>query len=354
MAANTCFNDAICNGGSGCGQYCDITNTSCQTAVLNYCAGTDNPSKSVWLSRWENNDCIYAIERNLFNSEITKCSLGYSQFDLACNSNIKSSYPLSTSGVQWASNMMFLTFQKYTSFGFVIGATPGTVGYNNLQNTFYGLCCNYPLVCQESLQNLCQIYNSTDLDNNLFASQFCGCNLPVTQYSTYSESYNIPPYCTPYCNRSNAIPSIDTNGAPIICEQSICVIDNTNYNLINAQINGAIDITQVCGNVGNGTNAEYSCIIDGNTFSVINSTFQNSDIVIEQVCTSTQCIIDNPGLTGPSQITVPCNKVNQNPYESYDKQLQQQQDFNDNLSYVLNIFIIAIVVLVIFLILFFK
>lgn len=351
-----CFQDPKCQGGniSACGNYCDITSDKCKSLIFPYCSGSDTTSAAQWLDRWTNNsNCEYAIQRNIFTIPSNSCSLGYSQLGLSCNSPVKQTFTLNADGVSWTSNLMYQILQTYVKYGFTLGANPGSSGYNNLQNTFYRICCDFPIVCQQALQNYCQQYTSNDLDNNLFAAQFCGCNLPITQYSTYSNTYNIEPYCTPYCNRSNAIPAVDAKGKPFVCKQNICIIDNTTYNLINSQINGSINITQICGNVGSGTGAQYSCIIDGNTFSVINSTLQNSDIVISEACQSTQCIITNPGLTGPSKITVPCGNTNENPYQQYDTQLKENQQLSKNISLILNIIIILVVFTIIFMILFF-
>jgi hypothetical protein len=122
-------------------------------------------------------------------------------------------------------------------------------------------------LCQDGLDRVCETQTAQRISLNPAIAQWCGCHLPPQEYEDYSVKFNIPPECTPMCNRSGTIPIVGINAEPVNCKQNVCLIDEVTVNLINAQIGGGITFDQICGNCGGNP---CSCIISNTEIDIIN------------------------------------------------------------------------------------
>lgn len=359
---NTCA-DGTLGTGSFEGQYVpnyrSLVSPDCQDVFLQYCTGNlpdDDQNSTDWLDRWTTNNggigsCANILARNMFATSGHTCGTVPPITPGICS--INPPLPINSQGYFWAQNLVSETMAKYAAQGFEIGTLPGFPGYNPFQDFLYSnVCCPYPGLCQDGLNIACARYTSQRISLNPAVSQWCGCHLPDAEYQSYSAKYNIPPECTPMCNRSGTIPIIGINATPVLCKQNICLIDGVTVNLINAQIGGGIDFDQVCGNCGGG--AQCSCIVSDTTVDISNSTIGGNVIPVSEGCGALTCSQTNPGTTGPSTITVPCGTTaGFNPYAQYEAEVAAAQAAAKKDSFLITLIIIGAALVIIFLIILF-
>jgi len=305
--------------------------------MYDYCTGADlSPTDTSWIERWVDaqgnpQSCIRALERNLFQNypEATRCqTVGGLNLTGPCRpvtlpgtvTGIPSDDPnsagvdinaLSADGVAWGTQLMNGVFTKYKDQGFVVGSVPGQLGYNPFQNTLYSICCNAPIICQSGLTNTCSVYTAQRLSLNPNAANWCGCYLPDEEYQLYVEQFGINKECTPTCNRSTTIPLVAGDNTAILCNQSVCVINDVTINLNNTNLNGGVNISQICGNCSGTLNSSSSCacIVQDTTIDAANA--QLGNINLNTSCSSSQCVVSNPGGFPdlPPTLPVPCDQT---------------------------------------------
>ena len=371
-------NDALCNNPPQCYSDAQHYNTcayefratnsdTCRTLISPYCSGNTaddiaNPESTVWMDRWTNpsppqQTCPFAIYRNMFNVPRSGALVCENFPPLptiknVCNfnaNNNSSTYPVESRGYFWAQQLISDAIERYTSQGFVIGALPGDVGYNPWQDMLYDtICCPYPGLCQPALTQVCALATTQRLALNPSLNKWCGCHLPQGEYQDYSVKYNVPPECTPMCNRASAVPLTGLDGLPIQCQQNICIIDNVTLNLINSEIGGGVNFNNLCGSCAN---TFCSCIISDTTIDITNSIIGGNVIPITQICGQLTCSKTNPGNTGPADITVPCDAPSTyNPYAEYQAEIKAAQNAARKTSWLITLIVIGVSLLLIFLI----
>ena len=321
----------------------DITATTCQNDVSNFCSGADlDPGDSSWINRWVNPDgtpisgwqpgddpkkrgCFYALNRNV-------CGKG----ECTPQDTIKAQ------GYGQAQSLMQSVFNRYQSDGFIIGANPGQVGYNSFQDALRNNVCNaYPGLCKSALNSVCSQYTLSDIVNNPELSFWCGCYLADTEYNQYTNTYQVTKECTPPCNRAGVIPLASGNGQPVACRQNVCIIDDVTINLIQSQVAGGLQFEQACGNCGD--NGVCSCVISNESLTAVNTQVGGS-LVFNQNCVSANC---TKVINGQS-VSVPCNDFTSNPIATY-----QSQEYNNANATIKTRNIIILIALVAFLIIIF-
>lgn len=366
---NACADGVAGPNGEFVPNYRNLVSTDCQDVLTQYCTGTlptDDPNSLEWLDRWTQNtvgltgltgmsgSCAYAVMRNIFS--IPNAGTGHCfntdiipQNNGICNA--PQAFDFDAEGYFWAQNLITATIQKYSNQGFELGTLPGFPGYNPFQDFLYNnICCPYPGLCQSGLDVACAPYTAQRISLNPAVSRWCGCHLNDNEYQEYSVKFNIPPECTPMCNRVGTIPIVGINGAAINCTQDICLIDGVTVNLINSQIGGGIDFDQICGNC---QGAQCSCIISDTTIDIANSTIGGNVVPVGQGCGVINCTQSNPGSTGPSTISVPCGTTGFNPYAEYDAAVSAAQAEAKKSSIFWTLVAIGAALVVIFLIIFF-
>lgn len=335
---------------------------SCQTLVSSYCSGADltDPTDTSWMDRWYDpttgietpQSCIYALKRNLYsNLGCSANNINYVVGTGTC-SQFPTTVTPSASGTVWSQELMAAVFAKYKENGFVIGALPGTDGYNPFQEFLYEICCSFPIICQQSLDDTCNIYTSQRLTGNPEIANWCGCYLPKAEYEHYVEDYQINQECTPMCNRPTTIPLVTGDGTPYKCTQTVCLIDDITIGLANSTVTDGINITQVCGNCGTG--ASCSCIVEDNTIEGADA-YIGGGINISASCSSTQCTVTNPTGGDPPVLTIPCSEAN-DPNSAFNKQLaileaqQAKAQRNTNIIRIVVIVVAIVIIIIAFLV----
>lgn len=299
--------------------YRNLVGQSCRENLFLYCTGnlpTDDYNSPEWLNRWSGEkSCTYALHRNMFainNGSENVCLEPPVIIPGICN--ITTNY--NHDGYVWAQAVIREALKHYTDLGFNVGSIPGQEGYNIFQDLMYEqFCCPYAGVCSTALDEVCKRFTAELISRNPILSNWCGCHLPEEEYQSYSVNYNIRPECTPVCNRTGVIPLTGINGDPVQCEQDICLIDNTTFNLVNSQVGGNVNFNQICKNC---PNANCSCISENNTLDITNSTIAGNVIPVAQICGNLTCTQTNPSLVGPQTINIPCENLGTNPFSDYD------------------------------------
>lgn len=348
------------DGQNGQPNYRSLVSTDCQDVLLQYCTGTlptDNPNSTAWLDRWTQNNagpgsCSYALARNMFLLGGTgHCFNPPVPVPGICN--IAPPAPIDAEGFFWGRRLVSAAMARYTEQGFAIGTLPGFPGYNPWQDFLYSnVCCPYPGLCQDGLDVVCANKNSQRISLNPAVAQWCGCHLPQNEYENYSVRYNIPPECTPMCNRSGTIPIVGINADPVTCRQNICLIDGVTVNLINSQVGGGINFDQLCGS--NCSQSGCSCIVSNTTIDIANSTIGGNLVPVNEGCGSFTCSQTNPGITGPQIINVPCDGTGSfNPYAQYEAELAAAQAAAKKNAWLWTLIAVGTSLILIFFIIFF-
>ena len=351
------FNDALCfsdkekqktcaNGKLGQPNYRSVVSTDCQDILAQYCTGTlptDDPNSTAWLDRWTLNggglgSCQYIIERNIFQNP--PCIIPPNVIG-----------PKDSQGYFWSQNLVSSAMTKYQQQGFQIGSMPGFSGYNPWQDYLLAnICIPYPGLCQSGVTEICASQTAKTISYLPSIAQWCGCNLPDLEYQAYSAKFNIPPECTPMCNRIGTIPITGINGDPVTCQQNVCLIDGVSVNLISSQVGGGLNFNQVCGNCPGGN---CSCIISNTTVDIKNSTVGGNVIPINSNCGSLTCSQTNPGSTGPVEIPIECGTTGNNPFAIYDAKVTLAKKQGQKNALFWTLIVIGSGLLLIFLIIFF-
>jgi len=344
------------NGANGQPNHRNLTSIDCQEVLIPYCTGTlptDDPTSTDWLNRWTTSDirssCSYALFKNLFRG-------------IPCLPNIPipppgkcglpPPLPIDSEGFFWGQRLIEAAMVKYKSQGFDIGALPGFPGYNTWQDFMYtNVCCPYPGLCQNALQTICSDKTAQRISLNPNVAKWCGCHLPPGEYEDYSVKFNIPPECTPTCNRIGTIPIVGINATPVSCKQNICLIDGVTINLINSQIGGGIDFDQICGNC---VGAQCSCIVSDTSVDIINSTIGGNLVPIAEGCGAISCSQTNPASTGPATLNVPCQGTGTfNPYAQYEIVVAAEKKEAEKKAWLWTLIAISISLFLVYLIIYF-
>lgn len=344
---------SLCYSDPGMNNTCDpkyrqLTNTNCQGVMYAYCSGQTG-TQAQWFENWlrPENGCVDAITRNVFRNIENGCPGKIPIVsNYPCGSNTIIDYD--AQGYYWAQGLMTEAFNYYKNLGYVIGSTPGDVGYNPWQDVVYDkICCSFPGLCQDGLANACANKTPLNLSINPRAIQFCGCHLPPVQYLDYTSKFNVSPQCTPLCNRLDTVPITDINGQYLPCQQNICIMDDTTVNLINSTIGGGLDFTQLCGNCPTGA---CSCIATNNTIDIINSNIGGNVTPVLQNCGSFSRQQTNPSVVGPNTIPVPAGTTGvYNPFLAYQQNLLTTRQQQKKTSWLWTVLIMIVLLVSIFL-----
>lgn len=357
-----CYSDGesrqnTCDDGSGGNNYRNLVSPACQDVMFQYCTGTlpgDDPTSTAWLNRWTQNNggkgsCSYVLARNLF--KLANPCLQEIPIPQPGSCNISPPLPIDAEGYFWGQQLVSAAMAKYENQGFAIGTLPGFVGYNPWQDFLYStVCCPYPGLCQSGLDVVCATKTSQRISLNPAVAQWCGCHLSPGEYADYSARFNIPPECTPMCNRVGTIPIVGINAEAVTCKQNICLIDDVTVNLINSQIGGGIDFNQICGNC---QDAQCSCIVSNTTVDISNSTIGGNVVPVTEGCGSFTCAQTNPGNTGPRMLTVQCEGTGSfNPYAQYEAEVAAARATAKKNAWLWTLIAIGIALVLIFIIIF--
>nr|QBK91322.1 MAG: hypothetical protein LCPAC202_02960 [Pithovirus LCPAC202] len=356
----------------------NITNSSCQDSVFEYCTGGDlDKNDKSWLERWApfkgpvidgNPNCVYAVNRNLFIDPNIANVLN------AIQPNPK--VFRDAAGFVWSRELLVKVFEKYAEQGFVIGTLPGFPGYNTFQDdVLQPICTSVPGICQQGLFATCSNSTTDELVRNPEQVPWCGCYMPQDQYQRYVDEFQVNRECTPICARQGSIPLVSANGIqPLLCNQSVCIIDDVTIALEKTNVGGNITFAQFCGGCSapisgvNGVAGGLSplsdpseslgrsssaclCIISNDTIAAASS--QIEGINLTDVCGSARCFKNNPnpGDGQPNRLEIPCDSAdNFNPFTNRKTNQDKETAEKNFMRWV----IIAIVVIVVFIIILFM
>ena len=175
--------------------------------------------------------CLTAIARS-----ISTDSNVHTWEDLTKISLVKGS--IHPAGLTWSKTLVGELYDKYVSeYGSFIGSInkSGYTKSDKIKEVFGTICGNFPLLCDDILRKACSgvtkeqfIYLEPD------AQSWCGCYMNDDQYKKYND-LGIKTECTPTCNAEGTIPTVDINYVPKTCNDTVCLIDDINLNIVNSK-----------------------------------------------------------------------------------------------------------------------
>jgi len=165
-------------------------------------------------------------------------------------------------------------------------------------------CPMFPGVCNSSLTNYCKTVTREDAVKNPDLLALCGCFMPDKQYP-YSGFVSRP--CATTCNNGTAVQRGDQ--AIDRCDQTVCVIDNVDINMVNSE--GNVSLNQLCGRAGNSV-----CLLKDINVNAVNSRVGSGGVTVDQQCTRCykwvgdptgqvpdEVLLQHPGTQGPNGFT---------------------------------------------------
>ena len=275
----------------------DLTSTTCLDVIEPYCKGERLfASQTDWLEMWlenssveinsdqalsntiypssefssqvvvsergkkyplgEKQPCLRAIARNVTLGNI--CTWDDLQEGSVVTTNIN------PAGINWSKNLLEHVYEKYQAESGGPGSllngisTDGLNRDSGFYNTLWNICNKIPLLCSNGsdsnaegiLPKMCKDITVEDIIKTPETLKWCACHMPSEQYAEYTNRYGITKECTPICNRMGVIPVTDLNGERKFCQQNTCIIDDNVIDLVNSEISGGVNFTQLCSGCG--------------------------------------------------------------------------------------------------------
>lgn len=294
----------------------------CRDMITPYCTGDKLfPGQAKWQDAWDINSIINVNESDIYKNQerpvnvkgpcaqllmrqlsgLSACGQNFNQYQINAGQ-------VNLDGMLWAKEVIQKVFTNYIEeygspiLGVNEDGIEAAVGVNNF---LYNICQKFPALCTESLTDMCSSVTEERIAANPIANKWCGCYMPESQYEKYSAgSFLVSKQCTPFCSRNDVIPLVDSNYAPLFCEENICIMNDIYLDFVKSQ--GAVNFNEVCNNCGKSNTSEVFNGSAGstNTSSASTaakyssrSTFNSySNTSSSQIAKSCQCKLDNINL----------------------------------------------------------
>ncbi len=208
---------------------CGLTsNTGCiyspesRTTAERRCAGEGISDVATLEQVWKDNDCVGTFSNILFTSP----------------GDVLKYNPSNLPRIQADFNNLFNT---YLSYGFEFTESVNSPSYNSFQYTIVDACADYrlPGACDLFLNPYCSTFTREEIGADGVRASLCGCYAPPLYPTT------VPPECDSICHLTTTVPIADPcTGEVARCSNTICVIDDTNINLVDTEATAAF--TQIC------------------------------------------------------------------------------------------------------------
>lgn len=246
--------------------------------IIQNCSGGIGAGTNLF-NYWQENDCPTAYSQAI--NTFSDCTLQYNSTNQAL-----------------IQNQVVNLFNTYFETNTITDDVTSTQ-FNIFQDTLLSLCIDptLPGICGEFLNNYCNGgsgftgFTRDQVNNSPILINFCGCYTPpdptYLQYTLGSPECNLgisgctagctagntgctgQPACDPLCHR--ALTSQKANnqtGFIITCPQTICVIDNTTINVTNSTVPGGVNFNTVCPGCGGSSGGDGClCIVSGENVS---------------------------------------------------------------------------------------
>jgi len=355
----------------------------CQPTIMSYCNGAGATTLE-WLNNWTdiqtigdpgdpsplqiNQPCVRALYRNLYSDPtpgVGYCGAGIENLS-SCNATPGVGVPSAT-GFAIAQQLMTQVFANYIAQGGKPDAQEGDLGSNvAFNNVLFDICQTNPGLCAPSLQSYCAQVTADYMINHIETLNWCGCYMDPSQYSKYTDLYQINLECTPTCNQTGVIALQDDAGTSTkVCQQSLCIIDDISIELVKSRVGNTgtgINFSQICSSCGGGTaiigsetgltsseSSTCSCILSGNTIDSFNSSI--GTININQSCGSATCYAEQTVNGVIQSVPVACDSTSSSndPFALFSVQQAEvlQAAAASRNGYILVIVVVVLIVLVI-------
>lgn len=345
----TCFQDNNLNR-TCAPEHRNISSSSCNERMLDYCTGTDIPGDFSWIQRWigdvtvngivHNKPCYNLLYRNLYDGQYGGCT------NQPLNQGI-----INSIGYNYDQNLMNAMITKYINEGGDLSSLESSETRSDIQlnSMIWEVCKKTPGICQKALFNYCANVTPETIVRNSQLLPWCGCYMNPEEYQKYTDLYQISRECAPPCNMQGVINLPSDNGAGLkICKKSTCIIDDITINIANSQVGDGSGITfsQLC-NSCSSIDASCNCLVSNGNFDFINSKI--GDVTISQQCGgSSVCYKEvKDDLGNIKTVKIPC--VGDNKYENIEQQNKENYEKNVLITniIIISIFIFLILIIII-------
>lgn len=146
------------------------------------------------------------------------------------------------------------------------------------------------------------------------------------------------------CTSQGTIPSIDGDGNPEVCKQSVCIVNNVEFTARQSEL-GNISISQICTHCQSKDTCR--CMIDGVNISIDNSKIEGNVKAVQELCSDTLCTVADPN--NPQRtLNIPCSGPSI-VYYQYQQKMRESERRNSGFTISVCILLVALVTSMIFL-----
>jgi hypothetical protein len=261
------------------------------TSEVNVCLGVGETTLSGWSDVLQTQSCGLTLYQYIWGSTINPV------FNLSRFNEVQD-------GMEYALSKYFSKLTGDTISNHLLTNT-GQIGYNPFQEQLLNLCRNpsLPGICSKAQNKMCASCTQRDVGFSSISDfiSFCGCHLPADAITVAvnpaTTSLVVPPECYPMCAAGTTIKNAKTDGSPLMCNSSVCVMNNINIASTLAQV-GSISFTQVCPQCGEGGNGTCICIIDTSVTGIAKTLGIDSSISFNQYCGANSICLTVNSTTG--------------------------------------------------------
>lgn len=225
-------------------------------------------------------------------------------------------FEYNSQGLQRIRGHFLYMFSRYFSTGSIRKVVlPGQYGYHPFMDNLFDACRQIPGACTPIQNIMCSDCSRTQVSSNYEILSLCGCVAPdvIDLYKINDYDASFAPQCDPLCNNNKAFQLInegtDTSvsiGSQLICQSTVCVVDNVSISAASSTITGGVNFNQVC----------PACTVPGNTrpcVCIVDSTLpgildrvNNGLNGFNQYCPGARCL--SIQLDG-TPVNVPCGSL---------------------------------------------
>ncbi|CAH6418482.1 Hypothetical protein POVN_LOCUS198 [uncultured virus] len=298
--------------------------------MMNYCTGFNadgtKVNSDVWIQRWLGDvnvggqtfsrPCYHNLYRNMYDKTAFGCT------------GLPAPIVPNSNGYIYAQDLVTAMISRYNDDGGRLDVSESGQGNDQLNGMIWQICNQTPGLCQSAMYRYCATTTLETLTRSAATLPWCGCYMDATQYSKYTDLYQISRECTPTCNVKGVLPLPSADGVGTrVCTQSTCVIDDVSIMIAQSVVGasgGGIQFSQLCSSCqsaveGSGTGT-CTCLLTGATFQIINS--QIGNVNISQECgTNAVCYTEQTRPDGSiASVRIPCDSDGgYNPYAEIER-----------------------------------
>lgn len=317
------------DGYHGAPDYRTLTGKDCRSVMWDNLAGEAIPIDAL-IGRWmdkTSKGASYFIERVIHRN--ANCVMGLDPKD----------YSLDAEGLVYGTELITAFVMKFNRemMPLYIPSTKWSLTYHPVQDVLYDLAIKYPALVDGMLYALCANFTITEAMESRELGRWCGCHLSRARYKKESSKYGLQKECSSACAREGTIPTIQGDGQPKLCKQSVCIVNDVSLRAVRSS---QIDITQMCSHCKSTDSCR--CVVNGLDTLLVDSKIEGSLKLVKELCSDVLCTIADPDNSNKT-LTVPCNGPSILYYQ-YQKTLRDKEQRQTSLLLTAMVLVVALLV----------